>query len=43
MSTYRTQYSNKLDREHFGRRQPRPASRRQGTRAGVIRAALLEG
>lgn len=26
----------------ISRRQPRPAARRQGTRAGVIRAALQE-
>jgi hypothetical protein len=29
--------------DNFGRRQPRPAARRSGTRASVIRAALLEG
>jgi len=29
--------------ERFGRRQPRPAARRQGTRAAVVRAAVQEG
>lgn len=29
--------------DNFGRRQPRPATRRTGTRHGVIRSAILEG
>jgi len=30
-------------RDNFGRRQPRPAPRRQGTRVGVLAAVRREG
>lgn len=41
MSNTQRHHTSKVDR--LGRRQPRPARRKTGTRHGIVRAALLEG
>jgi len=42
MQDTRKQHTRIAADERFGRRQPRPAPRRQGTRAAVIAAASKE-
>lgn len=42
-NTTRTVKRQHLDEDRFGRRQPRPQARRQGTRSAIVRAAILEG
>ena len=40
----KSQHSSRIAREdRFGRRQPRPAPRRTGTRHAVVASALREG
>lgn len=39
----KTDHARPTRHDNFGRRQPRPAPRRQGTRHGVIAAARKEG
>jgi hypothetical protein len=41
MQNVKRHHTSKVDR--LGRRQPRPARRRTGTRVGIVRAALAEG